>query len=47
MEYTRAEWTRYGSQMGEHNSYLKLFVTQTSFDGLLQFELCKFHCTFK
>ena len=48
MEYTRAKWTRYGGQMvkakGEHNSELNLFITQTVFDGSLQFKLSKFHC---
>ena len=29
---------------GEHNSSLKLFITQTLFGGPLQFELSKFHC---
>ena len=33
MEYTGAKWTRYGGHVakanGEHNSQLKLFITQT------------------
>ena len=33
MEYTRAKWTCYGDHVakakGEHNSELKLFITQT------------------
>jgi len=48
MEYTRVKWTRYGDHMakakGENNLQLKLFITQTSFGGPLQFELSKFHC---
>ena len=48
MEYSRAKWTHYGGHMakakGEHNSLLKLFITQTLFGGPLQFELSKFHC---
>jgi len=33
MKHTRVKWTRYGGHMadakGEHNSSLKLFITQT------------------
>jgi len=49
MEYTRAKSTRYSGHIarakGEHNSSLKLFITQTLFGGPMQFELSKFHCT--
>jgi len=51
MEYTRARWTHYGGHMtkakGEHNSKLKLSITQTLFGGPLQLELFQFHCTVK
>ena len=46
MEYTRAKWTRYDGHMtkakGEHNSQLRLFLTQTSFGGPLQFKYPSF-----
>jgi len=44
----QAKWTHYGGHMAnaqwEHITQLKLFITHTSFGGLLQFEFSKFPC---